>query len=292
MRFLVLPLLLLASAFAAARQPEPPRPLIVLVHGRGQTGADSAAMRREWKGELDSALTLAGFPRLRDDDVRFAWYADVMDPSVAGACDRSYATQASLGDMARGFLVSLVSIIPDSGRDEDRQARSLIGDMLYLVDPSTRCAAETRFGNVMAGARAERRPVIVVAYSLGAAVAYGHLARSRDTTAAVHLITLGSPLAVPVARELLLGEGPLRVPPAVARWVNIHDLDDAFAAPLELSGPRAVDRAMRSDRASDPHQVNRYLRAVETGRALAEAMCGATANTWSAGCAGLGEGRR
>ena len=196
MRLLVLPLLLLAPVFAAKRAPEPPRPLVILVHGRGMAGADSAAMRAVWTQDLDSALASAGFPPLADGAVRLAWYADVMDPSVSAACSRPYRTEAGLADIARGFLAGLVSVIPDSGSEQDRDARSLFGDMLYLVDPTTRCAAETRFENALSSARAQRRPVIVVAYSLGAAVAYGHL--QRDTIAAdVQLITLGSPLEIP-----------------------------------------------------------------------------------------------
>jgi hypothetical protein len=234
MRFFALPFLLAACAVAASRTPEPPRPLVVLVHGRGQAGSDSAAMRRQWKNDLDSALSTHGFPALRDEDVRLAWYADVMDPGISAACDRSYTTEASLGDVARGFLLSLASVMPDSGREEDRQARALIGDVLYLVDPRTRCAAETRLGNVVARARSERRPVILVAYSLGAAVAYGHLARQQDSVAAARLITLGAPIGVPVARELLLGGDAIRVPRSVLRWVNIYDPDDAFAGPLGL----------------------------------------------------------
>lgn len=288
MRLLALPLVFLGSAFTAPRAPEPPRPLVILVHGRGMSGADSATMRRAWKQDLDSALASARFPALAGDDVRLAWYADVMDPSVSAACSRGYTTEAGLADVARGFLAGLVSVIPDSGSVQDREARSLFGDMLYLVDPATRCAAETRFENVLAAARAQGRPVIVVAYSLGAAVAYGFLQRETARVPAldVQLITLGSPLAVPVARELLLGVGALRRPPAVARWVNIYDPDDAFAAPLGM--PDAVfDRRTRSARGSDPHGVSRYLRDEETGRTLADAMCGATNDAWTPRCADL-----
>ena len=283
MRLLLFPLLLLSGVLAAPR-PAPPRPLVVLVHGRGQLGSDSALLRREWKRDLDTALAAAGFPALRDEDVRLAWYADVMDPSVSGACDRGYATEAGLGDLARGFLVSLVSLIPDTVRGADRDARALIGDMLYFVDPSTRCAAGTRLGNALASARVDRRPVIVVAYSLGAAVAYDYLdrARGRDSLE-VHLVTIGSPLGVPIARELLTGDGQLRVPRGVASWTNVYDPDDSFAAPLAL-GDRAVNRRVRSPAVGDPHWVGRYLRDRETGAALADALCAASRDARPAQC--------
>lgn len=284
MRLLVLPFLLL-GAVPEARRPEPPRPLVILVHGRGQLGSDSAAMRREWKRELDVALGTAGFPALRDADVAMAWYADVTDPSVSAACDRPYyRTESEIGEFARGFLVSLVSLIPDSGRAEDRHVRSLLGDMLYLVDPATRCAAKTRLGNVVATARAAGRPMIMVAYSLGAVVAYDYLERSADSLG-VQLITLGSPLGMPVARELLTGTlGALRVPRTVSRWVNIYDPDDAFAAPLGLGGPRTADRRADASTDHDPHWVNRYLRDRTTGSALAEALCAETRDAWAPKC--------
>ena len=291
MRFIVLPVLLAACVSASVRPPEPPRPLVVLVHGRGQAGADSAAVRSEWKRDLDSALVSQGFPTLRDDDVRLAWYADVMDPGVDAACDRSYTVEAGLGDIARGFLVSLASVMPDSGGEEDRQVRALIGDVLYLVDPKTRCATETRLGNVLTTARIEQRPVILVAYSLGAAVAYGHLARLRDSTSAVHLITLGAPIGVPIARELLLGGNGLRVPAGVARWVNIYDPDDALAGPLDLRTAAVQDRRVRTTTRGDAHHSSRYLRDDETGRAVAEALCLKTGDRWSTRCAQLRAGR-
>lgn len=292
MRFVVVPFLLLGFSVPVLQRQEQPRPLVILVHGRGQLGSDSAAVRREWKNELDAALTSRGFPKLRDEEVALAWYADVVDPDVVAACDRPRRPdEAGIAEFARGFLVSLASVIPDSGRAGDRQARSLLGDALYVMDPSTRCAAETRFGNLVKVARGAGRPVIVVAYSLGAVVAYEWLSRAGDSSA-VQLITLGSPLGVPVAREILTGNvGALRVPRAVSRWVNIYDAADAFAAPLGLGGTRSLDRVAKSDRGHDPHRVNRYLRDEETGAALGEALCAAADARWSSKCAEARRGR-
>ncbi|HET9455251.1 MAG TPA: hypothetical protein VFO66_13275 [Gemmatimonadaceae bacterium] len=288
MRLLVFPFLLLGFATPAVPRQEQPRPLVILVHGRGQLGSDSAAMRREWKNELDGALGAQGFPKLRDEEVALAWYADVVDPGAVAACDQPRRPdEAGIAEFARGFLVSLASVMPDSGRASDLQARSLLGDALYVMDPSTRCAAETRFGNLVKKARAAGRPVIVVAYSLGAVVAYEWLDRASDSSA-VQLITLGSPLGVPVAREILTGNmGALRIPQSVSRWVNIYDADDAFAAPLGLGATRALDRVAKSDRDYDPHRVNRYLRDAETGSALGAALCAAAGDAWSPKCAGL-----
>lgn len=299
MRLAVLPLLLLSAAVARAVAPaiaaEPPRPVVVLVHGRGQLGADTAALRRDWKRHLDTALGSAGFAGLRDEDVRLAWYADVLDPANEGSCERRLpADENGVGSMVRGFLVSLVSVMPDSGPATDRDARSLIGDMLYVVDPATRCAAESRLGAVLRDARGTGRPVIVVAYSLGAIVAYEYLARMRADSAAapMHLITIGSPLGMPVARELLSGStGELRAPAAVSRWVNLYDRDDAFAASLGLGHPAVSDRELAAAPTGDPHWVERYLRDAATGRALGESLCVLTANGWGSRCVQVGPGR-
>lgn len=292
MRFLGFPLLavlLLGAAAATSRAPDSPRPVVVLVHGRGQLGADSAGLRAEWKRDLDAALATAGMPLLREEDVRLAWYADVLDAGVTGACGDAPAPDGvGLGTMVRGFLLSLASLVPDSGGPADREARSLLGDVLYIVDPHTRCAAETRLAQALAAARSEKRPVILVAYSLGSVVAYRHLQRSADSTADIHLITVGSPLGVPAMRELLVGEfRQLRAPAGVRRWVNIYDPDDAFAAPLASQVGTAVDRIAKARERGDPHRAGRYLRDDATGAALAAALCDSGGDSWAASCAGL-----
>jgi len=275
--------LLAASAIGGASAPHgaAARPIIVLVHGRGQLGQDTAALRREWKRDLDSSLTLVGVPRLRDEDVRLAWYADVLDPDSEweGRCGPARTSDDSLGfgDVARGFLGLLASAVP---ADESREVRGLVGDLLYALEPSKRCDAERRVGGVIEAALRENRPVIVVAYSLGSLVAYGYLeSRSRDANVPgnLRLVTIGSPLGVRVIRELIYGEGSdsLHVPSGVVSWENVYDPNDFFSAPLEgVLSPRTIrDRPTHATEREDPHNLSRYLRDRATGAAVMRAIC-------------------
>lgn len=275
MRFLLLPIA--ALAFTSQRLVEPPvRPVIVFVHGRGHLDADSAALRREWKRDLDSALTSVGMPHLADDDVRLAWYGDALEPSFRAPCMPATENDSlGLESLVHGFISALADAIP---KNESPETRALLGDVLYLMDPSTRCAAERRVGAVVERALAERRPVIVVAYSLGSMVTYGYLnSRRPDSTRSgdLHLITLGSPLGNRELRGILGGVDSLRVPPDVISWDNVYDPNDLFAAPLDLKVSTRVvrDHVTKAADAYAAHHVRRYLRDRETGSAVGRALC-------------------
>jgi pimeloyl-ACP methyl ester carboxylesterase len=280
MRFFAVALLA-TTAFGAvsAGRGEAPRPIIILVHGRGQLGQDTAALRRDWKRDLDSSLTLVGLPRLRDEDVRLAWYADVLDPDSEGECEsrRPSSDSLSFADVARGFLGFLASAVP---QDESREVRGLMADLLYVLEPSKQCDAERRVGSVIEAALGEHRPVIVVAYSLGSLVAYGYLEsrpRNAKSPGDLRLVTIGSPLGVRVIRELVYGDtsDSLHVPTSIASWENVYDPNDFFSAPLEgVLAPRTVrDRPTHATEREDPHNLSRYLRDRATGAAVMRAIC-------------------
>jgi hypothetical protein len=279
---------LAVAALAAGPVAEPPavRPIVVLVHGRGHLDADSAVLRREWKRGLDTALASVGLPALGADDLRLAWYADVLDPDFESPCDTAPAKGDSLGldSFARVLLGALASSVP---KTEAPEARALLGDLLYIIDESTRCAAERRVGTVIEAAIAQKRPVIVVAYSLGSLVAYGYLNARPVTTSQndLMLVTLGSPLGNSDMRGLLGGgSDSLRIPAIVSAWENVYDPDDPFAAPLEsvVSGRGVRDRETARPSADDSHYIGRYLRDPATGGAVGRALCVAASNPWPA----------
>ena len=267
---------LLAFATACA-QGQSPRPLVVLVHGRGHLGDDTATLRRAWARPLDTALARAGAAPLRSGDVRLAWYADVLDPSRDAVCARGLAGNADsigMATFARDLLGSLAAALPSG---ESRGARTLLGDMLYALDGSRRCAAEERVEAVLAQAAQDKRPVVLVAYSLGALVTYGVLdGANTPRESPVALVTLGSPLGDDDIRALL-GSTPdsLRVPPGVAHWENVYDRGDVFASPIAgmVRGVRDVELSTRGVDAVEAHFVDRYLSDRVTGEALARALC-------------------
>lgn len=271
---------------AAVEPATQPLPLVILVHGRGQLGLDTAAMRREWKRDLDASLASVGLPALRDDDVRLAWYADALDPNAQNECARpaSRVEELGLGDVTRVLFASLASALP---AHEGRGARSVFGELLYFLDGDTRCAAGKRFGAQYREAIGRNRPLIIVAYSLGSIVTYDYLKTHGAMGADVRLITAGSLLGAREFRELLFGIGapPPALPSGVSTWVNLYDPADPFASPI--GAPSAIDWRTESPYGGSAHYHGRYLRDPAMGRALGRALCASAARALDDGCRAL-----
>lgn len=287
MRYVLLPLALVSLACGAVSTREratQPRPLVLLVHGRGQLDVDTASLRRDWQRELNSSLASVGLPRLEDGDVRLAWYADLLDPEVANECVRPVDTLGDIGfdAIARFIFASLVSAIP---KHESRSARGVFGELLYFLDASARCAARLRVGRQIQSALAGDRPVVVVAYSMGALVAYDYLSSADrpDLRGDLRLITLGSPLGLREIRSLLFRDAFASLPRGVASWVNVYDPGDPFAAPLGAAPP-LEDRRTETRYDGDAHYAGRYLRDASTGAALGRALCATSAARQGEAC--------
>ena len=279
----------------AASATDSGRPVVILVHGRGQLPGDSAAVRVEWSRVLRTgASTMAGVPVLRDDDVWLAWYADALDPLAPPVCASHRQAEADPAAPEQGGeglrpvfaamgegLVALLDVFDGYARAE---ARALAGDLLFLGDPLRRCAGESRLEDALARADREGRPVILVAHSFGSLLSYGYL-RSLSSGDASRFeirrfITIGSLLGAPGARELLLGDTATTavVPPAVRAWTNIVDVRDALAYSIAFGSDADSARVQNLTTTSggagaDAHDVLRYLRDPVTVRSVAGAWC-------------------
>lgn len=267
-------IVVVAVAPVMGQQPVRPRPIVVVVHGRGHADADSAALRIRWKRALDSTVATAG-ARLDDGDVRLAWYADILDPAGLDACARTDNDSLGIGAFAE-FVGALTSALP---KNESREARGFMGDLLWVIDDARRCAAERRVGAAIERAVSERRPVIVIGYSLGSLVTYGYLSRRnpRANDPEIHLVTIGSPLGNPVIRELLGQRADsLRRPLSVQSWQNVYDRNDVFAAPIAgfAVTDAAIDRVTENETSRDPHEIERYLGDRAMGAAMKRLLCG------------------
>ena len=273
------------------------RPVILVLHGRGQLGRDTADVRAEWQRALEAGIgTLTGRQSLiGPGDLRLVWYADVLDPaSVASGCDdqdrrrRGSSSTTEEGDVLQlifgitsALFTSLYEAIPEESR---ASMRAMVGDVLYLGERWRRCGVERRIQSALSLAAREDRPVILVAHSFGSLVAYSYLrgshAREGGSAPRVHrFVTLGSMLGIPELQQLLLGRsGSLSLPPNVRSWINVRHTGDPFAATIADStskrsaGVREV--VIRND-AADPHDIRAYLRDPAAARAIAWAWCDA-----------------
>lgn len=296
-RLLAVLLLALVIAPASAAQARNTRPLVLVVHGRGHTVGDTASLRRDALRALQSgARDLGADALLADDDVRLVFYADVLVSASASrsggtstACESALVGRSEAGSVFSLFAMLAGALVDAGANDEstsDREGlRSLAGDLRYLGDQRMRCAAELRLGAALARARDERRPVVLVAHSLGALVAWGHLharhARDGQSLPEVQrLITLGSPLGSSDIRQLIFGEDTTGVslPAAVKSWFNIVNPDDPFA--MRLTSPdshpvQGIVDVSTERGAIDPHDLRTYLDDRTTVRTVLNAWCDA-----------------
>jgi hypothetical protein len=287
-------------AARSARREAATRPVILILHGRGQLGRDTARVRAEWERALEVGIgALTQRPLIDSGDVRLIWYADILDPaSLSSGCDedeeraRAPRTTQDEGDVLQlifGVTSALFTSLYESMPEESRVSmRALVGDILYLGDRWRRCGVERRIESALSQAAREDRPVILVAHSFGSLVAYSYLRGDRARTHAPkavvqRFVTLGSMLGIPELQELLLGRvGSLSLPTNVRSWVNVRHTSDPFAAPLAdttsgrgATGATKIREVVIQGAADDPHDIRTYLRDPAAGRAIAWAWCAA-----------------
>lgn len=272
------------------------RSLILVVHGRGHQARDTADLRRDAVRALRAgSAALTGDSLITDDDVRLVWYADVLDARSGFSTDATTCAASNGAEESSTGVFSMLAmlagvIVEANAVEQEKQGgdglRGFAGDLRYLGDTRTRCAAESRLAAALAHANAERRPVTVVAHSLGALVSWGHFQRRSSANAdglpeIRRLVTLGSPLGSPGIRELVFGDArsSVRLPRSVRSWVNVVNEDDPFAVRVLAEGgvnresaPHVVD--LLTERGGEnPHEMRGYLRDRATVRTIIESWC-------------------
>ncbi len=121
----------------------------------------------------------------------------------------------------------------------------------------------------------QHQPRVLIGHSLGSVVAYEALCLIPDHGITA-LITVGSPLGLRSIREALRSDARDRIPklpPGIARWVNVYDRGDpvALAGGLAEYWPAVEDMTVYNGE-KEPHGIGPYLGKKEVGQAVADAL--------------------
>lgn len=283
---------------------------IVGIHGIGHQFQGGYSLRTMWFDALRDGLVRANRPAaaeaLRANDLRVAFFGDLFRPSGAMAAQGPPFTAADIqSGPERDLLTALfdAATIQDPSLDAPQGSmgvgmrtinimlsrlaqtqtlshaaqRAFVGNLkqvtAFLTEASIKMGVLTR---VHESIDADTR--VVIGHSLGSVVAYEYLCHYQPP-GLEKLITLGSPLGIPnvifdkLTPRPIAGTGAW--PGAVSSWVNVADSNDFVAlrkdlAPLFVGSAGRKISDQRVSNGDQPHAVERYLNARQTGAALAE----------------------
>jgi hypothetical protein len=276
---------------------------IVAVHGIGQQMLGEEALLKDWWPALQDGLRRSGDPRVPRGDVAMAFYGDVFRPEARTLAvgEPPYTAADVAPGLEEGLLmawwaeaarIDAAVVAPDADNTLARtpgsvQAalralsrsrffsnvvlRSMVADLkqvsAYLTDPKVREAVR---GRVMGAISGDTR--VVVGHSLGSVVAYEALCALQGHGVRA-LVTLGSPLGIPMVFERLQPQ-PGRWPGCERMvWTNIADGGDVVALVKDLRagfGQQVVGRVVHNG--AHAHDVVPYLTAEATGTAIGRGL--------------------
>jgi hypothetical protein len=277
---------------------------IVAVHGIGQQLRGPHTLKEAWLPAMRDGLMLANAAVPADDEVACAFYGDLFRRRGKGIGEPAYEAR----DVEEGFERELIEAWwqaaaasepqvpgPDAHTklrmpDTVQQALNALSRSYFFVGMSERGLIrflkhmhryfkEPELRERMHDRVAEQigpDTQVVVGHSLGSVVVYETLCAHPDSSVGT-LLTLGSPLGI---RHLVFDrlrpapvQGMGACPGGVARWINIADEGDLVALVKDLRprfGPQVED--LRVHNGARAHDVSPYLRAEETGRAIAAGL--------------------
>jgi hypothetical protein len=287
------------------------KPILVMIHGRAQGGMDPAALRQTWIDTWAKGLSPGEAALLGKFDIRFPYYADVLDDMAeqanlslseiqargpTGAIDPQFAAfRAEIVEAAMdkaGLRATLMqeAAYQDRGPMQWEWVQTILmklegvpglsGMMLerftrdvwiYLKYPPVR----KKINAIVKAELPASGDVFVLGHSLGSVVAYD-VVRTASAISVPLLMTVGSPLGVRKISELL---DPRHFPTVAKSWYNAYDVRDVVALrPLDHANFN-VDPAVENygevhNQTDNAHGIIGYLNNATVAQKLFEAMLG------------------
>ena len=287
-------------------------PVIVGVHGVAQQFTGGYRLGSLWYDALRDGLAAAGYRRAADRlvpaDLRVAFFGDLFRPAGAMAAREPPYSAADIEaglerDLLVEFYLAAVEHEPALGAPEGSMGRVGVSSQVMLERllrsrAFARVAQRAFIGNLkQVTGFLTSEPVknlviervheqvddgtrVLIGHSLGSVAAYEYLCRYQPPSVEL-LVTLGSPLGIPHLIFDRLTPAPVggvgAWPGTVAGWTNVADPDDVVALRKQLAGlfsyagrHEVEDRLV--DNSDQPHAVDRYLSAKETGSAVGNVL--------------------
>jgi hypothetical protein len=160
----------------------------------------------------------------------------------------------------------------------------------YVESNAYQCATDARLAEALVAAQSAKRPVVLVAHSMGTFVSYNMLFDDDRSTAArkarpfydvAAFISLGSQLGVEPLIQAIVGQlkPAFPVPRSLRTWRNLRGEHD-WVAPLPIRGsyevkhlnPPYVEYELNTA-AAKPHDIGEYLQHPATSRSILAAWC-------------------
>lgn len=275
------------------------RSKVVAVHGIWNLQADltpvqaSQRLSERWSSSLADGYRAAGLTTA-PPAVTAVYYANLLTDPAQGPLDdltlltpdeqrMAWAWMRELGapdELAQGALTlplrqALSWLANRHGRTSDALSRLMTAVLRDVYRYLTRPALRHRIRHLVIDAIEEHRPTALVAHSLGTVAAYEAL-HERPDLAVDTFVTCGSPLGLPgtvfeaLDPEPIAGRGAR--PPGIRQWINVADVGDLVAVPVELGGRFPVDRHDPVQVGfADFHTFGGYLSTPATATAVASA---------------------
>lgn len=264
------------------------QPLLVLVHGRDQTGQDPSQLESRWNKAVDDGLVAIGANgSIPTNARRFVWYGDVFGqprPELPDEC--RFAALSAPTDMMERLRRALVRIAERAHLDQPL-AKQFVGDTYqFLSDLTYRCQTLQRLSATLDETVKEKRPIVLVAHSMGGIVSIALLHRNssapiQERYRVSRLVTMGTQIGVKEVLQAIEGsmvQLPVPEPQNIQTWVNLKNEGDPLAFSVRSAFKATDPTRLPLDEevpASGPnrHSVELYLRQPRTAFSILEAWC-------------------